>query len=394
MPKKLDDTEHRSGRPRWTGYAQIALILAVIAVALYFARAPERVQRDAFPDSTPEERKPAVNVIQPAQSDQSLTVELTGTVTLEERATVVSEVVGRIVWVSPNLGNGGSIAANEPIARVDPTELELEVEAAEMRVEEAEALIWMEKARGEEAVRSFSRENPGLEPSDWVRRLPAIAKAEAELGSARAALELAKLELARTEISLPYASRVISSDLEVGEVVGPDEQPGSRSVVGVVYRPRALQVRAPIEPKDLEYLAPALGRSARVQVRAATYDAEIVRVSSVVAPKTRLASLFLKFAEHQSPDSLPRPGTFVEIEITGPSYEKVYVLPESVLQEHDKVWVVEGGALRSFAPRTLGYTSAGRVVEAFDAGEGLVAGTLPGAREGLEVLVREATPSG
>ena len=106
-----------------------------------------------------------------------------------------------------------------------------------------------------------------------------------------------------------------------------------------------------------------------------TFEANVVRVSSVVAPKTRLASLFLKFAEHHAPEFLPRPGTFAEIEIDGPSYKDVYVLPESVLQEHYSVWVVEDGVLKSFVPQTLGHTGDGWVVEVFDAGDGLVVGT-------------------
>ena len=186
---------------------------------------------------------------------------------------------------------------------------------------------------------------------------------------------------------------------EFGDLLGNLRQVGPSSVLGIVYRTGALEVDAPIKPKELEYLAPAIGRAARVRAGGETYDAEAVRVSSIVAPKTRLASLFLTFAEHHPPDSLPRPGTFVELKIEGPSYQDVYVLPESVLQEHFSVWVVEDGVLKSFVlksfvPQTLGHTSDGWVVEVFDAGEGLVVGTLPGASEGLAVEAKHAATSG
>lgn len=88
MPKTLDDSEGRSGRSRWPGYAQIVLVLAVIAIALYFARAPERVQRGALSGVVSEDIKPVVGVIRPAPADRSLTVRLTGAVRLEEKATV------------------------------------------------------------------------------------------------------------------------------------------------------------------------------------------------------------------------------------------------------------------------------------------------------------------
>ena len=394
MPKTLDDSEGRSGRSRWSGYAQIVLVLAVIAIALYFARAPERVQRGALSGVASEDIKPVVGVIRPAPADQSLTVRLTGAVRLEEKATVASEVTGRVVWVSPSFSKGGSIAANEPFVRIDSTEFELEVEAAEQRVEAARARLWIERAKGEEGARKFSAEHPGSPVPELVGRAPWIARAQAEVARAQTMLKLARLRLARTSISLPYDARVVSSDVEVGEVVGSDEVAGAVSSLGVVYRAQALEVDAPIEPKELEYLAPAIGRGARVRAGGETFEANVVRVSSIIAPKTRLASVFLKFAEHHAPESLPRPGTFAEIEIDGPSHDDVYVLPESVLQERYSVWVVDGGVLKSFAPQTLGHTNEGWVVEVFDAGDGLVVGTVPGAREGLAVEAKDAATQG
>ena len=393
MAQKLDEPDVRRGRSRWLGLTQVAVLLVLIAIALYFARAPDRIQRDVDSDPAFEDGNPAVSVIQPVPTAQALTVELTGSVRLDARTTVRSEVAGRVTWVSPKFNNGGSIAAHETFITVDPAEFELRVQMAETAVKAAEARLAIERARGDADARKFSVGRPGAQVPDLVRRLPWIAIAEAELTKARAALKLAMLQLERTEISLPYDVRVVASDVAAGELVGPAELVGDQSSLGVVYRTDALQVNAPIEPKDLAYLDPVIGRTARVQATSGTYDAEVVRVSSVVAPKTRLASLFLKFAEDPPPDSLPLPGTFAEVVITGPSYDDVYVLPETVLQGRDSVWVVDEGVLTSFEPWTLGRTAAGWVVEVFDAGEGVVVGTLPGAREGLEVTVIDATPS-
>ena len=358
-------------RPRWLGYVQLVLIVAAVVAALWFARAPERVQRGVASDLTDEKAKPAVSVIRPVPVTQSLTVKLTGSVRMERRTRIASEVVGRVVFVSPKFASGGSIAANETFIRVDPAGFELEVEAAEQALREAETRMEMERARGEEDAKSFEL-------------------AEASAAKARIALEQARLQLERTSISLPYEVRVVRSDVAVGELVGPAELVGPSSRLGVVYPPGALEVDAPVETKVLAHLAPVTGRSAEIHAGGRTWPAEVVRVSSVVAPKTRLASLFLRFREGSPSDSLPLPGTFVEVAITGPSHENVYVLPESVAQERGSVWVVDGGALRAFVPRTLGRTGDGWVVEAFDAGEGVVVGALPGARAGLAVVVAKA----
>ena len=349
------------GRRKWLGFAQPVLILVVVIVALYFARAPSRVELDVGSAVGSGSGNPVVSVIQPTTTEQSLTVELTGTVKAEDRVSVMSEVEGRISYVSPNYSNGGTIAANEPIVRVDPARYELQVAAAQGLVAEAEARL---AAQGGSA-------------------------AQAALQSAQAALGLAELELSRTEISLPYDVRVITADASVGELVGPQEFVDTQAIMGVVYRPDALEVDAPISLGDLDYLEPVIGRAARVYADSEVYDAEIVRVSSILAPQTRLASVFFRFSGDQPTDSLPLPNTFVEVEIDGPAFENVYALPEAVLQENDSVWVVTEGALRSVAPRAIGRTSAGLVVETFDSGEGVVVGTLPGARDGLQVDVKE-----
>lgn len=226
-----------------------------------------------------------------------------------------------------------------------------------------------------------------------VKLGPSIVKAEARLEGARAVLDLAKLRLERTSISLPYEVRVVGSDVAVGELVGPAELVGPSSSLGVVYPPGALEVDAPVETKDLEHLAPVIGRPAEIHAGGRTSPAEVVRVASVVAPRTRLASLFLRFGEGSPSDSLPLPGTFVEVAITGPFHENAYVLPESAAQERGSVWVVDGGMLRAFVPRTLGRTGDGWVVEAFDAGEGVVVGALPGAHGGLAVVAATAGSS-
>lgn len=394
MPQQASGSEDHSGRSRSIGFTQIILILAVIAVALYFARAPDRVQRDVPSDPGAESGKPAVGVIAPVPVAHAMTVEVTGTVRLEERTSLSSEVVGRVVWVAPEFSNGGSIAANEPVVRIDPREYEIRVQAAESAVEAAEARLWMERARAEEDLASFLRDNPDAEPSDSTLRLPSTALAEAELGQARAELDLARLLLERTSVSVPYDARVVTSEVDVGEVVGPAEHVGASSLLGVVYRPSALEVDAPIEANLLDDLAPAIGRAARVRTRWAEYGAEVARVSSVVSPRSRLASVFLDFSGAHPADSLPLPGTFVEVAIEGPLHENVYLLPESVVQEGGRVWVVDGGALRSHEPRVLGHSGEGWMVEAFDAGEGIVIGSLPEATEGLGVVVTQSGNSG
>ncbi len=362
MPQDTAGPDGHADKPKWYGYLQLAVILGAIAVALYFARAPERVERIDRSALATEERRPVVRVIRPEPTEQALTLSLTGSVKLKERATVMSEVVGRVVWVSPKFEPGGSIDADEVFIRIDPEEYELKVEEAGLEVAGLEHEISEKEARNEDTAGTVLK-----------------------LEKARVALRLAELQLRKTEISLPFDARVVSSSVEVGELAGPAETVGKAAALGVVYRPESIRVTAPIEQQDLRHLSPVVGRSALIRTRTGVYRGKVAAVSSVVAPKSRLASLFLNFSDEVPVEGRPLPRTFAEVSIEGPVHRDVYVLPEAAAQANDRVWIVRDGALTSVEPRMLGRIDGGWVVEAFDAGDGIVVGTLPGAREGLAV---------
>ncbi len=188
--------------------------------------------------------------------------------------------------------------------------------------------VRIEKAKAEESLASFARENPGADipEPEWVRRAPHIAKAEAALMKAQAKMKQAQLWLDRTEISLPYDVRVTASDIDVGQFVGPADLVGRASTLGSVYRTDALQVRVPIEEDSLAYLAPAIGRSATIRTASGSYNAVVERTSAIVGPKSRLAAVFLKFAEDHPAETLPLPGSFVEVSIAGPVHDNVFLL--------------------------------------------------------------------
>ena len=83
MSNEPADSRENPGRSKWRGYAQPALILVVVMVALYFARAPGRVEMDVGSSVASGSGTPVVSVIQPTPTSQSLTVELTGAVKRE-----------------------------------------------------------------------------------------------------------------------------------------------------------------------------------------------------------------------------------------------------------------------------------------------------------------------
>ena len=303
---------------------------------------------------------------------------LTGTVVAQVRVNVRAETSGRIVWVSPQFRDGATLAADEVIVRIDREDAESRLQAAAAGVRRAEAGLRMQEARAGAARRLFGDRRPGVDDFDWIGRDEAVAAAEAQVEQARARLTLAQRALDKTEVSLPFASRVITAGAEVGQFIGP-----LRAPLGVVYQLGALEVRALIHPRDLALLQPAIGRTARVETEGAVHTAAVTGVSSVVSPDSRMATLHLELLEDDAAAMpLPLPGMFAEVEVVGPQRENVYRLPHSVRQDGDIVWVVDDGVLRSVQPRVVGDTADHWVVEAFDAGAGVVVGAPPRAPRG------------
>lgn len=382
------ETKTGDTRPRWLGYIQIGALIVLLAVAIYFAQSPNR-SRPATTDDLEfgVAQTPLVSVVKPTPTQERISVDLTGNVRLERRTNITAEVSARVAWISPNFTNGGSIPANETIIRLEDIDFLQTLELAQANVKEVEARLERQKERGEHDVQVFTHKYPDLEVSPRVLREPSIAVEEAKLAKAKVAVEIAERRVAKTQISLPFDSRVINANVGIGELVG------ARVPFGVVYNQDDLQIEAPIEIRELVHLHPVVGRSAAVQANGMLLEAEVVGVSAVVAPRSRMASVFLKFAADTPKGILPLPGTFAEISIDGPEVQDVYILPLSAAQDLENVWVVENGALKSIVPRVVDRTETEWIVEAFDYYDGIALGSVPTAREGLTVEAVLATTS-
>lgn len=366
MAQQESNPQHPSDKKGVLGYLQIALVVGFIIVALILARAPARIEQDLSPLNDIEATPTVVNVINQLRPEP-ITIKITksGNVNLNERITVRTEARGRIAWVSKDFRNGGKIAANEVFVKIDPGEYQL-------RVDEAEALLQIAKLKQASVSQDLAKDTSNFDAR--VRLL-------------QTRLEMAKRDLAKTEISLPYDIRVIGSDIEVGELVGPHEYAGlDASILGRGYRIEALQVTAPLETQLLEDLNPVTGKAATITVENKEYAAKIERVSSIVAPETRLIKVYFTFDENIPKESLPLPGMFATISIDGPTYEDAYKLPLAAMQAGKQVWVVANGVIEALSPDTIAITDENWIVNPFDTADGLVIGAYPGLSRGEAVV--------
>ena len=364
---------------RWIGLVQVGSVVVVAVLALYFMRAPQVVDLGDVSAREPS-GVAQVEVVRPTAAERSPTVVATGTVALHSHVEMSSEVHGQVVWVSPKLRNGGEFKAGEPLLKIDPEEFERRVRSAEAGVAESRARLRKHELTGQRDAAAYERANPGSEAPAIVRREPQMARFRARVEAAEVALEGARSSLSRTTYSLPFDGMVVTAqEAAVGALAGPLVS------FGRAYSRDALEVVAPVPLADLARLDPAVGRPAKVRIGARVVAAVVERVSARVGRTTRMADLFIKFAEDVPLAEMPGPGVFVEVAVTGEPVADTFVLPEAAERPDGGVWVVADGVLRSESPMSYGHDPTGWLVAAFDAGDGVVVGAVPGAAEGLLV---------
>ena len=366
-------------QPRWRGFLQLAVIVAVVLAAILFARAPSREFLQIDPELAQARVEPTAAVIQPAATRASHKVVLTGTVTTLGNVVVVPEVSGDVVWVSENFRSGTEFKADETLAQVDRRDYELRLASAKLALAAAQANL---KQRLDEAARApeFMARFPGGHLNPWLATEGTIEEAEARVGIARNQIALAEIALDETRIRMPFDGYVRTTLLSPGQVV-------ERLVsdVGSVYAKHQLRVRARISAFDLNSLQPVIGRRAIAVADGRAYETVVERVSKEVDIETRLGSLYLEVLDQEKAAMLPPPGTFADVTVEGPMQDDMFVLPESALQINGSVWLVDDGRLTAFTPASVGYSDAGWLVRAFETRDGIVVGRVPGAREGLGV---------
>lgn len=121
--------------PRWKGILQLAIIVFVIAAAVWFARAPSREFLELDSGGGLARVAPIAAIIQPQPTTAAHSVALTGTVGTLGSVTVVPEASGGIVYVAENFRNGGAFSADETLVQIDTATYDILLANARLELE-------------------------------------------------------------------------------------------------------------------------------------------------------------------------------------------------------------------------------------------------------------------
>ena len=334
---------------------KIILPIAVLIIGVLGAYALVKSRQVVQPEPT-EAPPPLVRVQSISPTDFQLIVPAQGTVAPRTQTTLISQVAGQIIRVSPAFANGGFFEKGDVLLTIDPRDYEVVVAQAQVQVAQAKLRLAREEEEAEIARDEWKRLGTG-EPTDLVLRKPQIDEARATIAAAEGALMRANLNLERTQIRAPYPGRVRTKNADVGQFVNPG------SPLGQIYAIDYAEVRLPVSDDQLAYLdlplsfrnnphhnsGPDVRFHATYAGREHTYMGRIVRVEGEIDTRSGMIALVGRVDNpYRQRDSNTPPlavGMFVTAEILGHRAENVVVIPRAALRGKNRVLVVTGNRL-------------------------------------------------
>jgi RND family efflux transporter MFP subunit len=354
---------------RAIGLIQVILVVLVVLGTIGITRLI-RSGGDTGPDMAASLEHVVVDTVSPKPTRHTISRTLTGEVEARASVTIVPQVAGRVLSISPSMAPGMIVPAGEALFTIDPTDFELAVEQAKAQVASAEAELMQTQATAENFIKDWLRVFPNEPAPALVAKEPQVKALEARLRSAKAAVAQAELNLARTRYQLDYDARITDSRIERGQLLITTGQYGS------LYALDGLRVRASLSPDELNLLQLSPGSTVTIQPEladAAPIEATVTSVGGALSGTTRLQTAFIEL-----PDGIGLvPGAFVSVQANHALDGEVYELPAASLATTESVWTVSAGKLKRVEVEIVDSVRDRIYVRPFDAADGVVTTEVP-----------------
>jgi RND family efflux transporter MFP subunit len=326
-------------------------ILPGLFVLLGIAGAIAAVKFRSKPETdAPVPQPPIVRVHEVRPQSWQFLVRAHGTVAPRSESSVIPQVSGTVVWVSPALVSGGFFELGEPLLRIDPSDYEVNLEAAKAAVARGKSEHTRAKKELERQKR-LARSSVSSDAS-FDDAVNAEVVAGATLREARARLLQAERDMDRTQITAPYTGRVRSEEIDVGQFVSRGDR------LAKIYAVDFAEVRLPIPDAELQYLdlpllfraeseGPVVKLNARFAGQERQWTGRVVRTEGEIDATSRMIHIVARVDDpyrltaEAEPTTTPLAvGLYVEAEILGRTVDDVMVLPRRAFREGARVLVV------------------------------------------------------
>ncbi len=278
-----------------------------------------------------------------------------GVVKPRTKSTLKTEVGGRVMTIAPNFREGGFFEEGDALLHIDPRDYQTAVTVAAANLAQREAALELEKAQHDQALENWKLLGDGSEPSALTLREPQLAEAVANVESARARLEEAQRNLTKTTIAAPYAGRVQTNMVDVGQFVSPGNS--LADIFAVDYA----EIRLSLQNEFLDFIQlpedyrgkaddqaesrPRVRIKGNYGSREVTWEGVVVRADGTYDARSRMQWVVAQVEDpygQSNPDTPPlKVGQYVTAELYGDLLENIFVIPRSAVRDGNEVLVVD-----------------------------------------------------
>jgi len=341
-----------------------------------------------------------VQVVEARLSDKNVIIYGSGTVEPRDEITLLPQVSGKVIWVSPKLAAGGAFKQGEIIVKIESTDYEFAVQQAKASLAQAEYLFTLAKANADIAREEWELVNSSqanllnsdtssiTEPDPLVLHEPQLQQAKAGLGSAKATLSMALLNLERTILTAPFNCRVRQHNVAVGQVISPS------TPVAVLYGTDLVEIGAGIAMDDMPFIE-IPGSEVKVILETDgekfVWQGIVDRSVGIVDELGQLAQVVVQvknpFKIETTGSMELSIGSFVAVEIIGKKLHNVLEIPRSSVRQNSTVWLASQDNTLEIRPVKIKQmlTNFALISEGISEGDRVVISSLTGAAEGTKL---------
>ena len=292
---------------------------------------------------------PFVETERISSSPINIIIKSQGLIIPQTESQIFSEIIGPVIYVSSNLYEGSSFKKGDILAQIDPTDYELDIKSAESILAAAKTKLSFEEAESNSAKEEWEKIGKG-EPSDLTLRVPQLKQVKSEVEAAQANLERLNRNLNRTIIRAPYDGLVRKKNIDVGTIVSPGY------LLASVYATDYVEVKLPVPDEELAFLDIPLdgsqigiNKQSKVRLNGSfggkniSWEGSIVRMEAEIDSKSRMAILIGKVSDPYDllKYNIPlRVGQFVEAEIVGKKFDKIFMVPRELIKNKNQIFLV------------------------------------------------------
>lgn len=327
----------------------LKILLPLIVLAAGYGVFQYQVSNPPLINKKPvEPHYPTIEVVSVHPKPTEVEVYSQGTVRPRSETALKPEVSGKVVWISPQLVNGGLFAKDERLLVIDDTDYRSALASAKTALVRAE--VEHDHARREwNRINSLHDRKLASETQrDQAKR--SFRLAEAALNEAKIQLEQAQANLERTVIKAPFAGRVRKESVDFGQYLSRGEN------IATLYATDFYEVHLPIGIEQFTYLdippgtqgvlppdrAVPVTIAGKIGEQEFYWQGELQRTEGEIDAATRLVYGVVTVENVIQTDHPPLlVGMFVKAAIQGKEFADIVTLPRSALRDNEQVLVVD-----------------------------------------------------